>query len=89
MLLIRVPPTVSPHAIDFGPQVERSGKGALYLRPNSVVGMTESEWEWVQNNRPSLSECFVVGSTATQKKLVPEKKVRKRRKRKKKIRDDG
>ena len=46
----------SPSQVDgFGTDAERSVKGALHLRPNSLATITRDEWDHIQQEYPFLA----------------------------------
>jgi hypothetical protein len=55
MVLVHVKRGVPPFQVgDFGPDVERSCKGAIYFRPGTTASMTESEYEHIKSKHPAL-----------------------------------
>lgn len=56
MLLVQVANGIAPQQVDdFGPGVERSVKGALYFRPNTLRSMTKGEFDHIQQSHPQLA----------------------------------
>lgn len=61
MILIQVASGIPPQQVDdFGEGVERSVKGALYFRPNTLRTLTKSEYEHICEKHPKLAAKFRV-----------------------------
>ena len=61
MLIVNVQPTLpAPQAIEFGKDVDRSGKGAIHFRPGSTKTLTKGEWAYIQEHHRDLAAHVVV-----------------------------
>lgn len=67
MPIVQIQKGLTPCQVDdFGADVERSAKGALFLRPSSTKALTAGELEHLKKNHPEIWRRLVV---------VPEKKA--------------
>jgi len=72
MILIQVASGIPPQQVDdFGEGVERSVKGALYFRPNTLRTVTRGEYDHICTAHPHLaSKLHVIKDTG--KTLPPD-----------------
>jgi len=65
MILIQVASGIPPQQVDdFGEGVERSVKGALYFRPNTLRTLTKGEYEHICSKHAHLaSKLWVLKDT--------------------------
>lgn len=55
MVMFFYPRNLPPRQLsEFGSEVERSVKGSLYLRPGSLIEVTDSEWAWIEAHYPEV-----------------------------------
>lgn len=74
MILIQVASGIPPQQVDdFGEGVERSVKGALYFRPNTLRTLTKGEYEHICSKHEKLaSKLRVLKDTDPYPTKVPE-----------------
>ena len=60
MKLIKYQGKLPEHIEGFPSDTERSVEGALHLRPNRTVELTDDEFAYIKANRPDLSKSLVV-----------------------------
>jgi hypothetical protein len=74
MILVQVASGIPPQQVDdFGAGVERSVKGAVYFRPNTLRSLTRGEYEHICAAHPHLaSKLRVIKDTDPYPTKVPE-----------------
>jgi len=71
------PRSLSPRQLsEFGPEVERSVKGSLHLRPGSLIEVTDSEWAWIEAHYPEVAKAVRVAPRKKQPVLLQAKAFR-------------
>jgi len=64
LLHILVSRKLRAQQVDFPDEVEdRSCKGALHLRPSSIIKITQSEYDYINENFPEISDLMRIQET--------------------------
>lgn len=76
-MLVRVPILFDACQVEgFGPDVDRSVEGSIHLRPDSLMELTDGEWNFIQKKYPDVfNKLQFIAKSVKPAKSVDRQKV--------------